>query len=176
VIAATNQDLAARIREGVFRKDLFYRLKTHQVKLPPLRERKDDIPVLLEHFLKQAAEELRKKAPKVPKELLTLLQTYHFPGNVRELKAMVFDAVTRSRTSTLPLGTFVEAMGRDAAASEGEKRPANLFSRLDVLPKPDEVMDQLIDEALDRAKGNQSMAARLLGLSQSALNRRIRRC
>jgi len=175
VIAATNQDLQAKIRDGSFRKDLYYRLKTHQVQLPPLRERKDDLPALVDHFLQQAARELQKKAPKVPKELLTLLQTYSFPGNIRELKAMVFDAVTRNRTPTLALSTFVEAMGGASSGSHEDRNAPSLFSELETLPRPDEVVQELIDEALRRTGGNQSMAARLLGVSQPALNRRIRR-
>ncbi len=177
VLAATHQDLPARIQEGHFRKDLFYRLKTHQVHLPPLRARKSDLPLLLEHFLNQAAGELGKKVPAYPKELVTLLETHSFPGNVRELRAMVFDALARHKGGTLSMGAFEKAMGREAGSTliPATSSQEPWFRGLEVLPRPDEAIQQLIEEALRRAKGNQSMAARLLGMSQPALNRRLRR-
>jgi len=86
IIVATNQDINEMVSSGKFRKDLFYRLKAHHVHLPPLRERKDDIPVLVDHFVKEASISLGKKLLKYPEELIVLLMNHLFPGNVRELK------------------------------------------------------------------------------------------
>src|SRR5690349_6554037 len=94
VVVATHVDLAAKQAAGQFRKDLYYRLCAHQVHVPPLRARPGDIPILLDHFLEEAAASLGKKKPAVPKELPILLASYPFPGNVRELRAMVYDALS----------------------------------------------------------------------------------
>src|SRR5690606_38366845 len=91
---------------GKFRKDLYFRLQTHHVRIPPLRERKEDIPLLVDYFLARAAETLNKKLPTPPKELYALLKTYHFPGNVRELESMVFDAVSKHNSRMLSLEVF----------------------------------------------------------------------
>ncbi len=98
IIVATNQDINEMVSSGKFRKDLFYRLKAHHVHLPPLRERKDDIPVLVDHFVKEASISLGKKLLKYPEELIVLLMNHLFPGNVRELKMMIYDAVTRCKS------------------------------------------------------------------------------
>ena len=87
IICSSNQNLDGKVVTGEFRKDLFYRIKSHQVELPPLRERQDDIPLLLDNFLIEAAESMGKKVPSYPDELPVLLRTYHFPGNVREMSA-----------------------------------------------------------------------------------------
>ncbi|MGZ6315398.1 MAG: AAA-type ATPase lid domain-containing protein, partial [Candidatus Limnocylindrales bacterium] len=88
-VVATNRDLPQLVSAGQFRRDLYYRLQTHEIRMPPLRERKEDLPLLLDRFLDQAAHDLGKKRLAVPRELLTLLETYDFPGNVRELRSMV---------------------------------------------------------------------------------------
>src|SRR6185369_3807376 len=93
IVCASNKDIKGLVDTGRFRKDLYYRLVVHHVALPPLRERKEDVPLLLDHFLGLAAQGMGIEAPSYPKELLELLATYHFPGNIRELQAMVFDAV-----------------------------------------------------------------------------------
>ncbi|MBF0560253.1 MAG: sigma-54-dependent Fis family transcriptional regulator, partial [Nitrospirae bacterium] len=158
VVVATNQDLSAKMRTGQFRKDLFYRLQIHKLHIPPLRERKEDLPLLLENFIDEASKELGKKKPAAPKELLYLLETYNFPGNIRELRAMVFDAVTRHKSGVLSIDTFSKAMGlQDYSIIRDEGRPTdndNIFGSLDVLPKPEQAVNLLIDEALKRAKGN----------------------
>ncbi len=90
VVAATNADLEARQKQGSFRKDLFYRLMTHWVLLPPLRERPEDLPLLVEHFAREAAASFGKPAPEAPPNLILLLRGYSFPGNVRELQSLVY--------------------------------------------------------------------------------------
>ncbi len=106
IIVATNQDIHEMVSKGKFRKDLFYRLKAHHVHLPPLRERKEDIPVLLEYFIEEASISLGKKPPKYPKEVITYLMNYSFPGNIRELKMIVYDAVARCKSHFFIIGCF----------------------------------------------------------------------
>ena len=174
IVLATNRDLAGMVNEGRFRRDLYYRLSTHSVEIPPLRERKDDLPLLVQQFIAEAATELDKRRPTVPPQLNTLLETYDFPGNVRELKSLVVDAVSRHRSGILSLATFRERIGsgrvrRTAPAAE------QLLGFAAKLPTLAQATDLLIDEALRRAQGNQSIAAGLLGLTQQALSKRLAR-
>lgn len=101
------------IETGEFRKDLYYRLQTHEIRIPPLRERKDDLLLLLGYFLNEASLEFSRKKLAVPGELLTLLETYDFPGNVRELRSMIFNAVSRQKGKMLSLKSFRETMNRE---------------------------------------------------------------
>jgi DNA-binding NtrC family response regulator len=176
VIVATHHDLAAKQAAGTFRRDLYYRLATHQVRVPPLRERKGDIPLLLDHFLDVAARELGKKRPTAPRELPVLLSTYAFPGNVRELRAMVHDAVSVHRERILSMETFVRAIERAGGASAVRPPDAgdNPFARLEQLPTIKEAVELLVGEAVSRGGGNQTIAARLLGITQSALSKRLK--
>jgi DNA-binding NtrC family response regulator len=177
IIVATHQSLTAKEVEGTFRRDLYYRLRTHQVHLPALRERKGDIPLLLDHFLTEAAKELGKKKPTPPRELAQHLGTYDFPGNVRELKAMVYDAVSTHRDRMLSMDSFIRALaqvpGERTASSEPDSH-RNPFAGFAELPTFAEAAAFLVTEAMDRAGGNQTIAARLLGISQPALNKRLK--
>jgi DNA-binding NtrC family response regulator len=179
IVLATNQDLAAKIASGQFRKDLYYRMQIHKAFIPPLRERKEDIPLLFEHFLEKAAKDLGKNKITPPKELIQLLETYSFPGNVRELISMVFDAVTRHKSGMLSMDSCIEAIGikeiKRTAAMPEQRSDENVFANLESLPTSEQAMQMLLDEALRRAKGNQSLAARMLGITQSAINKRLRR-
>ncbi len=175
VIVATHQDLTAKERAGAFRRDLYYRLRTHRVRVPPLRERKGDLPLLLDYFLEEAAKSLGKKRPTPPRQLAQLLATYDFPGNVRELKAMVFDAVSLHKDHVLSMETFLDAIGGHEARPAGDSAPErNPFSTLERLPTFDEVLELLFREAMARADGNQTLASRLLGISQPALSKRLK--
>jgi DNA-binding NtrC family response regulator len=175
IIVATHQNLAEKEGAGSFRRDLYYRLRTHQVQIPPLRERPGDIPLLLDHFLGEAARELGKKKPTPPRELAQLLATYGFPGNVRELKGMVFDAVSVHREKMLSMETFVRAVSRggESPAPVPSSRQ-NPFAGFVDLPTFAEAAGFLVAEAMHRAGGNQTLAARLLGISQPALNKRLK--
>lgn len=177
IIVATHQNLAARQAAGEFRRDLYYRLRTHRIHVPPLRERLGDIPLLVDHFLDLTARELGKKRPTPPRELLQLLSSYHFPGNVRELKAMIFDAVSVHRERVLSLDTFINAIGSTAAelAATTPLLNANPFHEMERLPTINDSVELLIAEAMERADGNQTIAARLLGISQPALSKRFSR-
>jgi DNA-binding NtrC family response regulator len=173
VVVATHQDLAAKERAGAFRRDLYYRLCTHRVRVPPLRERPDDLPLLLDHFLEEAARQLGKKKPTAPRQLVQLLATHPFPGNVRELKAMVYDAVSLHRDRVLSMESFLAALGR-AQPEPAAAGAANPFAALERLPDFDEALALLVEEAMERAGGNQTIAARLLGITQPALSKRLK--
>lgn len=178
VVVATNREIPQLISNGSFRKDLYFRLRTHQIHIPPLRERPEDIPDLLEHFIKTAAASLKKNPPAYPRELLTLLSTYQFPGNVRELEAMVFDSVARHRTGKLSLESFRETIQHDhdlhpivlPADDSVTILLTKLFGRF---PSLREAEDHLIAEAIRLSDNNQGIAASLLGISRQALNKRL---
>lgn len=173
VVVATNQDLQKLIAEGRFRKDLYYRLRAHQVTIPPLRERQGDIPLLLNHFIEEASAAMRKKKPTPPPELSVLMSTYHFPGNVRELQAMVYDAVARHRSGVLSMDSFKDIMGQERSAPyAGEDAAPYEAGRFPTLK---EAEDGLISKALELSNGNQGIAASLLGITRQALNKRLNR-
>ena len=179
IVIATNRDLKVAMLRGSFRKDLYYRLFAHQVCIPPLRNRQDDLPLLLDSFIGCAAQSLGKPPPGYPKELVTLLASYPFPGNLRELQAMVFEAVTRNGSPKLGLAHFKELIRREREglqASQGPDPSASgpaegiCFSHFPTLKEAEEV---LIGKALELANSNQGVAASLLGISRQALNRRL---
>lgn len=178
IVVATNCDLAAAMAEKTFRKDLFYRLRAHQVDLPPLRERKQDLPLLLNHFVEKACQSLNKTKPSIPPELYVLLSTYNFPGNIRELETMVFDAVARNQANVLSQQSFKEIIGEEnAAKAENTIRSGDIgnLARLypDRLPSLKEAEQLLIKEAMHRAENNQGIASTMLGISRQALNKRL---
>ena len=178
LVVATNRDVVQDVHAGTFRKDLYYRLRAHHLQLPPLRARREDLPLLINHFVERAAQALHKPTPTPPLALYRLLQTYAFPGNVRELEAMVFDAVARHHGGSLSLQAFKEAMGAGRSLLAGEPWSApGLLSRSpsdeEPLPTLKEAEDTLIAAALRHAAGNQGLAAGMLGLSRQALNNRL---
>jgi DNA-binding NtrC family response regulator len=176
IIVATHQDLAAKEAAGTFRRDLYYRLHTHQVHIPPLRERRGDILLLLDHFQDEAARTLGKPRVSPPKELIPLLSTYSFPGNVRELKGLIYDAVSQQREGQLSLEPFARVVKRVRPESCGGAAPPkhNPFSGFEDLPTFSDAAAFLVLEAMERAGGNQTTAARLLGISQPALSKRLK--
>jgi DNA-binding NtrC family response regulator len=175
IIVATHRDLRAKVKAEEFRRDLYYRLRTHQILLPPLRERASDIPLLLDFFLAEAACSLGKRKPTPPKELAQLLATYSFPGNIRELKAMVYDAVSVHRDRILSLDSFIKAIGPAEAKGTLTVAPGrNIFTGIERLPTFSEAAELLVTEAMVRSGGNQTIAARLLCISQPALSKRLK--
>ena len=179
VIVATHQDLQQRLTDGLFRRDLYYRLCIHQIHIPALRERKEDIPLLLEHFLKLSAKELEKSTPNYPPELVTLLSSHHFSGNIRELRAMIFDAVSQHKSHLLSLSVFRQALGKtdnlQIQNSQADSLFLAQFNENGPLPTLAQMDSLLVEEALKRTDNNQSMAARLLGISQPALSKRLKK-
>jgi len=180
IVLATNRDLLERIKQGKFRNDLYYRLCAHRVHLPPLRERLDDIPLLLEHFLAASASCLGKKKPTAPPELTVLLALYGFPGNIREFEAMVFDAVLRHTGGILSMDAFRATIGderRQASRAEPPRTPPGedaLSAIFGHFPTVLEVEEYMIREAMKRAKGNQGMASKILGMGRQTLNKRLK--
>ena len=175
MIVATNRDLDAQKLAGHFRDDLYYRLRSHHVHIPPLRERLDDLPLLVEHFLEKAAHALEKKRPTPPRELFTLLSNYHFPGNVRELEAMFYNAVSTHAAGILGLDTFKDVIRTEPATVQHEVSPRPFDASAGPLPTVREAEDMLIDEALRRTEGNQTMAAELLGITRQTLIRHLKK-
>jgi len=175
IIAATQEALDEHLQDGSFRKDLYYRLCTHSVKLPPLRSRKEDIPLLLDYFIEQAAEELGKPVPTYPPELPVLLSNYSFPGNVRELKSMVYDAISRHRSRLLSMEVFRVVIDADLQKPLAVPKKSVQFHPDLSLPSLNEMDEYLIEEAMSRAGHNQSLAARMLGISQPALSKRLKK-
>lgn len=179
IIVATHCDVRRQVEIGTFRKDLYFRLRTHHIQLPPLRERREDLPQLTLHFVEKAADSLGKPAPSVPPALFQWLHNYSFPGNIRELEGMAFDAVARSQGAVLSLQSFKEAIADqmpaygDGDAENGVTASSGNFPER--LPTLKEAEEALISEALQRAQGNQGVAAGLLGISRQALNKRLRR-
>jgi DNA-binding NtrC family response regulator len=163
VLSATNLDLAAAVAEGRFREDLLFRLNTVEIHLPPLRERREDIPPLALHFLRRQAERYRKPLTGFDAEAMRALLDYGWPGNVRELQHTIERAVL--------LASGNEIGAEDLAL---RSRRATATPSLDDLPLED-VERVLIRKALERHGGNVSQAAEALGLSRSALYRRLQR-
>ncbi len=176
IICSTNFSLKRQVEKGSFRNDLYFRLNTHVITVPPLRERKEDIPLLLGHFLQESARTLRKRTPTPPTELLALLAAYDFPGNIRELQTLVNDAVSRHRAGVLSMESFRGGIGSVArAASPGVDDEAGRSSDsfLAGLPTLKKAEEFLVNRALEQAKGNQGIAAQLLGITRQALNKRL---
>ncbi|MBF0100627.1 MAG: sigma-54-dependent Fis family transcriptional regulator [Desulfobacterales bacterium] len=176
MITATNHDLWLLQKSGMFRKDLNFRLRTHHIHLPPLRERKEDIPLLVEHFLQQSAISLNKKKPTPPKELFMLLETYSFPGNVRELKSMVFNAVSLHKSKMLSLDTFekhIQHARKQTGNYSDQKTTLPIMYFPEELPTIKHIIHDLIHEALTRSGGNMTIAAKMLGISRQALSKRL---
>jgi DNA-binding NtrC family response regulator len=173
-VVATHVNLAEAIEKGTFRKDLYYRLQTYEITLPPLCQRREDLLLLVHYFLDEAVLTLNKKRLSLPRELPTLLETYNFPGNIRELRSMVFKAVTQQTNKMLSLKPFREAMGIGSEIKSPEIEKCEIEFPLK-LPTIKQITEMVINEALIRSKGNHAIAAGLLGISPQALSKRLAR-
>jgi DNA-binding NtrC family response regulator len=174
VVAATNKDLRREVRDKRFREDLFYRLNVVAIRVPPLRERKDDIPLLVDHFVHRVAEKNNRSVPKLARGVVEQLMAYDWPGNVRQLEHLLERAVILNRgaeITSLPLPLDDELSEHDTV------------NRLPALPPPGTTLQEwllryereVIVTALREAGGVQARAARRLGLSRSNMNYRISR-
>jgi len=182
IIAATNQRLSALLKEKRFRKDLNYRLQTHRIVVPPLRERIEDIPLLVDHFIAAAASNLNKPRPSIPDALLTLLAGYFYPGNIRELESMIFDTVSRHQSGVLSVASIQAHIDREQTAGDGGASSTAVNDTGDAsitfshrLPTLKEAARLLVAEAMRRSGGNQSKASKMLGISQQALSKRLKK-
>ncbi len=166
VVAATNQDLRAALEQGTFREDLYYRLNVVPINIPPLRERKQDIPFLANHFVRKLAPETGCLVETITDAGMAQLMAYHWPGNVRELENVI------ERSLVMCSGTELDAADIKLEASP-RPRPQNESHFLPEGLTLDQYEQEIIREALRRADGNKSQAARLLGLTRNALRYRL---
>jgi DNA-binding NtrC family response regulator len=172
-LMASNRDLQELVRAEKFRLDLYFRLSTYSIRIPPLRERPEDLPLLLTHFLEAAALRANREPPAVPSGLLNLLARYDFPGNVRELDSLVRDALARTVSNELSAAPFQERTGKSLISHTAQPAAAGL-ALPERLPTLRQAAESLIAEALRRANGNQSVAAAWLGISHQALSKRLK--
>jgi two-component system response regulator HydG len=172
IIAATNKDIAEEVRAGRFRQDLYFRLKVGTVKLPALRERKEDIPQLASHFLKEFAKRYGKPAGKVVPAVWKAFETYDWPGNVRELRNLIDSMVVLDLDGELGLDDLPEDAGvRPGAAGGGTAHaggPDHLVGR-----PLEEVERYYMEKALELTGGNREEAAKMLGIGERTLYRKI---
>jgi DNA-binding NtrC family response regulator len=162
ILSATNADLQGEVSAGRFRQDLLFRLNTIEIRLPPLRDRREDIPLLAEHFLRQHLGRYRKRITGFDGDAMRALSEHAWPGNVRELDHTVERAVLMAQGE------------RITAEDLGLRREAGGAARIEEMSL-EEVEYYLIKKALERHGGNVSQAAEALGLSRSALYRRLQR-
>jgi two-component system, NtrC family, response regulator HydG len=179
IVMATNVNLQERIKEGRFRRDLYYRLCTHQIHIPPLRERREDIDLLFGAFVEESALRFGRDIPVVSPELIQALAEYNFPGNVRELQARVSDAVARHEEGMLSLDDFpgisAAAPQRPLVASAAPTvATAGIYSLFGRLPTFREIENYLILEALKVSEGNYAVAASILGVTRQTISKRLK--
>ena len=162
IIAATNRDLQKAVADGAFREDLFYRLNVIPVHLPPLRERLEDMPLLVEHFLEHLGAEMNRRVDEVSSEALALLMAHHWPGNVRELRNVI------ERAMVVATGRVIEA------GDLGLRRPGDVTEN-GALASLDDVEKHHIARVLGETGGNISQAARTLGIDRATLYNKMRK-
>jgi two-component system, NtrC family, nitrogen regulation response regulator GlnG len=174
VVAATHQDPAK------LRQDLYFRLRAYHIRIPPLRDRLGDLPLLVNHLVREAALDLGRPAPVVPDRLYRMLAHYAFPGNIRELRAMTFDAVARHKSGPLPVDPFIEAMGLAAGSNSDEDATVHAgLERGDVISEPQwrDLERQNLLNALRRANwkiSGRGGAAEMLSVKPSTLESRMK--
>jgi DNA-binding NtrC family response regulator len=177
IVTAANKDLTMLAgRDGEFRMDLYYRLSTHLIRLPPLRERREDIPALVAFLAAEAATAMRKETPSISDRAMNLLLHHPFWGNIRELKTYIVDAVARCDSGRIEeeliSGRLVAQVAAGLETVSGASSLTTLFGHF---PSLEELVEYATSEALASSDNNQSQAARLLGISRQALNKRLRK-
>jgi two-component system response regulator AtoC len=176
-MAATNRDLARAVKDGTFREDLYYRLNVVSVRIPPLRERREDIPALAQECVVQFAQELKRPARRIAPAALQMLARYHFPGNIRELQNMIERAVIFCDAPALDVEHFPPGVMFTTEAAPTVSTDQNAIHLTfqvgqDTLEKLDL---SAIQKMLELTAGNKTEAARRLGLSRFSLERRLRK-
>ncbi|HOG17970.1 MAG: Transcriptional regulatory protein ZraR [Syntrophaceae bacterium PtaU1.Bin231] len=169
IISATNRDLEARVREGHFREDLFYRLNVVRLDIPPLRERKEDIPPLVEHFLARFAADNGKDLKGVSSEARDLLMKYDYPGNVRELENIIERAVVICRGTVIGVEDLPFGAGETPSAEERDRGDGLLRGSVEDLER------KLIADAMARSGDHQTRAAEILGISERMLRYKLKK-
>ncbi|HOZ62009.1 MAG TPA: sigma-54 dependent transcriptional regulator [Smithellaceae bacterium] len=167
VISATNRDLEKQVKEGNFREDLFYRLKVVTMHLPPLRDRKEDLPILIDHFIQQYAVENKKSIKGLTAEARDLLLKYNYPGNVRELVNILERAVVIARDEYI---TIDDLPFKPSSFADHGKKPFGLLKE-----SVEELEKKLIAEAIKKAQDNQTKAAEILGMSERMLRYKLKK-
>ena len=167
VLAATNADLRAALEEGSFREDLYYRLNVMPINIPPLRDRREDLPFLAEHFTRKLSRDLGSNVEGITEAAIARLLEYRWPGNVRELENVI------ERSVVLCSGKVLDAADIKLDAARARPDPVSASSFLPEGVSLDEHEQNIIREALKRAQGNKSQAARMLGLTRNALRYRL---
>lgn len=172
IISASNKNLKDEVKAGRFREDLFYRLNVIPIHLPPLRQRKSDIPLLAAHFLKQAEQESPHAVPQLTGETLDIMLDYHWPGNVRELKNVIQFSVVRSRGSKiLPSDLPMEiTQDKDIHIHFSDRTTPQ-----DIIPAKGRLTINSVKDAIKKTGGNKSKAARVLGVGRATLYRFLAR-
>jgi len=173
IISATNKDLEDGVKEKRFREDLFYRLNVIQIKMPPLRDRKEDIPILAAHFLKKFSEELNKNISKISPEALTMLLNYEYPGNVRELQNIIERAVALGNGNELTpqhLSSYLDEQTQAKRSAIDLDIPPD---GIDLEKVIEEIERALLLKALDRTKGIKKKAAELLRINFRSMRYRL---
>jgi len=166
IIAATNQDLKKRIEEGKFREDLFYRLNVISLEVPPLRDRKDDIPVLITHFLKKYCARMGRKMKRIPPRVMKIFESYAWPGNVRELENTIERIIAIEERETITESSLPEEL---LAPQSETERDYELKPGFDLNTTIDEISKNFVQQALRRANGNLKETAELLGINYRSL-------
>lgn len=181
VVCSTNQNLESLMEEGTFRKDLYYRLRTHHIQIPPLKDRKDDIPVLVDHFLSEASESLNREKPHLDPEVLEEFSQYQFPGNIRELRSLIFDVLSITQSETIHMEDFKtfsrSGLNKIPGTIEAEANDSTHidFSTFSQMPTLKEMEYQAVREAMKRSSGNMSQAAKLLGINRQTMSQKLKR-
>ncbi|UDQ97041.1 sigma-54 dependent transcriptional regulator [Lentisphaerota bacterium WC36G] len=197
IVLATHRNLHDLQVSNKFRKDLYYRIATHHIHIPALRERSEDIILLMDYFLDKIINSMNKEVDGYHCDLLPMLKKYHFPGNVRELEAMMYDAISNTESRLLQPNVFQNHIKRNLSKERSlqvtgqfergdeirscsftsnifEDDIATVLSKLNKLPNQKEMMKALTQEALNRTNNNQRAAAKILGISPQALNARLK--
>ena len=169
IISATNRDLESKVKEGTFREDLFYRLNVVVMDMPPLRERKEDVPLLIDHFLKRFAAENGKNVTGITSEARDLLLKYDYPGNVRELENIIERAVVISRNSVISVDDLPFDEDRIYPEDAGKKGEGLLRGSIEEMER------KLILEAMEKSGDHQTKAAEILGISERMLRYKLKK-
>ncbi|MDH5681584.1 MAG: sigma-54 dependent transcriptional regulator, partial [Spirochaetota bacterium] len=185
IISATNKNLYEEVAAQRFREDLFYRLNVISIELPALRERKDDISLLTDFFIRRYCQKYEKDLKKLKPEAMTKLENYQFPGNVRELENIINRAVVVSQSDVILAGDINLSPGQslslDAVKGSFAELVNQLFEKILELPEENRrevfpiIEETLIRKALEKEKGNQVRASNLLGISRNTLRNRMER-